>query len=106
MVFDELQNRFGPYVAELVRQALTLEEFAELEMEELVSYFELRAEKVYQEYRVRLESPLPDDHPGESKEEYLNTLRRRWQQAEELAHLVLTAEASANEGERVTASRA
>lgn len=97
MLYDELRERYGAFTAELVRQALTLKEFDDLEMEELVAYFDLRAERLYQEYHARLTKPLPQNVAAEKKEEYLNVLRRRWQEAEELAHVVQNAETSARE---------
>lgn len=99
MVLAELQQRYGAYVAELVRQALTLEEFRRLDIEELVSYFELLAERSYEEFRSHLNVPLPADGPELSHEEYLKILRRRWQQAEEMAHIVLKAEKAASDAE-------
>jgi hypothetical protein len=102
MVFEDLKNRYGPYAAEMVRQALTLEEFAGLEVEELVPYFELRAEKVYQEYRLHMDDPTTHNRHGDDVEAYLNVLRRRWQEAEELAHLVLAADMAAREEESAT----
>lgn len=92
MEFDELSGRFDPYTAEIIRQALTLEEFTQLEPEELVAYFALRAEQLHEQYRFRLESPDPQDRTYEERQEYLNILRRRWQDAEELAHVVAMAE--------------
>ncbi|MGE0108649.1 MAG: hypothetical protein AB7S81_02630 [Bdellovibrionales bacterium] len=92
MIFAELQNLYGPYVAERVRQGLTLRVFEELEIEELVHYFELQAARSYEEYQRRLNDELPANAPVTSKEEYLEILRRRWQDSEELAHLVLNAE--------------
>ena len=106
MVFDELKDRYGSYVAELVRQALTLEELGELEIEELVAYFDLRAAKVYQEYRTRVDNPSSHNRPKEEVEEYLNVLRRRWQEAEELAHLVLAADKVYREDESAAATGA
>jgi hypothetical protein len=103
MQFDELSERYGPFTAELVRQALTLEEFGELEIEELVSCFELRAEQLYQEYRTRMDGSMPSNRISENREEYLIILRRRWQEAEELAHVVLNAETAAREADQVRA---
>ncbi|MDD5585729.1 MAG: hypothetical protein PHY92_02090 [Alphaproteobacteria bacterium] len=106
MIFDELKDRYGSYAAEMVRQALTLEEFKDLEIEELVPYFELRAEKVYQEYSLRKEDPSSHNRRVEDVEAYLEVLRRRWQEAEELAHLVLAADMAAREEEKAGAAGA
>jgi len=97
MMFDELRERYGAFTAELIRQAMTLKEFDDLEMEELVSYFELRAEQLYQEYHKRINGASPEGQTPEKREEYLGILRRRWQEAEEMAHVVLNAETTARE---------
>ncbi len=97
MRFDELSERFDGYTAELVRQALTLEEFDKVEIEELVPYFEYRAEQYYEQYKKRLDAPETQNRTPQEREEYLNILRRRWQDAEEIAHLVLKAETDARE---------
>ena len=93
MIYEELQNRYGAYTAERIRQALTLDEFRQIDVDELVPLFEHRAEKVYQEYRTRISSPLPKDFlAGTKPAEYLSILRRRWQEAEEIAYSVLKAD--------------
>ncbi len=99
MIYEELHERYGALTAERVRQALTLAEMRELEIEELGSYFEHRAEKIYREYRARLESPLRGNIASVKPEDYLNVLRRRWQEAEELAYLVLKADMLARRDE-------
>jgi len=96
MLFDELADRYGPYAAEVIRQALTLEEFANYEVEELVPYFETKAERLYEEYRSRLNVPPPADGPVQTQAAYLDILRRRWQESEELARLVLNVETEAS----------
>lgn len=92
MTLQELQDRYGLYVAERVRQSLTLKEFADLEVEELVHHFELIAARAYESYQRCLEEPVPANAPALSREDYVGALRHRWQDAEELAHLVLASE--------------
>ena len=92
MILEDIQQRYGLYIAELVRQTLTLEEFERLEIEELVHYFELKAERTYEEYRMHQKTPRPEDSPTSSQDDYLNILRRRWQQSEEMAQTILMAE--------------
>lgn len=99
MDFDELSLRYGPYVAERIRQALTLRAFQEMEREELVAYFELLAERAYDEYRMRVNAPVPEDGPLDNQQDYLEILRRRWQDAEELAAVILEAERKASDEE-------
>lgn len=95
MVLDELEERYGPYLAELVRQALTLEEFHRLEIEELSPYFALRAERAYQEYLDHEEAPSVDDGRALSSDAYQGVLRRRWQTAESLAEMIVRADREA-----------
>lgn len=104
MNFDELKERYGPEAATKVSESLTLEEFAQLEIEELVAYFELRAERLYQEYNTRLENPLAGNRRDDGREAYLDILRRRWEQAEELAHTVLAADMASRQEQKVRAS--
>lgn len=94
MTLEEVQERYGLYAAERVRQGLTLKEFADLEVEELVHHFELIAARAYETYQRCLEEPVPENAPALSREDYVGALRRRWQEAEELAHLVLACELS------------
>jgi len=97
MVLTELEQLYGPYVAEMVRQALTLEEFHRLEIEELSPYFALRAARTYDEYVGHQNDTGPDYGPATCKDAYLDVLRRRWQQAEDLAQMVIVAEREASE---------
>jgi len=99
MILEELEQLYGPYVAEMVRQSLTLEEFHRLEVEELVPYFSLRAARTYDEYVAHQNEVGPDYGPATSKDAYLDVLRRRWQQAEDMAQMVLNAERDASERE-------
>lgn len=92
MILDELEYAYGPYVAEMVRQALTLEEFNRLEIEELVPYFSLRSAMTYREYIDHQGDFKADQSSARSSDEYNDVLRKRWQRAEELAQLVLQAE--------------
>lgn len=97
MTFDELSERYGPVTAERISQALTLQEFSDLEIDELAAYFELRAERLYQEYRRHKENPALHNKRDEEIPEYLEVMQRRWQQAEELAHAILSADLAARE---------
>jgi len=99
MILEELQARYGSFVAERIRQGLTLRTFSEIEIEELVPHFELIAERSYEEFNHRRSSAQPKSSPASSKQEYLDILRRRWQEAEELAHLILEAEEKVSEAE-------
>lgn len=95
MIFEELEQRYGPYLAEMVRQSMTLDEFARLEIEELGAYYALRSARAYQEY-IEHEGTVPpsamDGRSVLSESAYDAILRRRWQQAEELAQAIMKAE--------------
>ncbi|MDD3183357.1 MAG: hypothetical protein PHD48_11230 [Alphaproteobacteria bacterium] len=99
MVLEELEQRYGVYLAELIRQALTLEEFHRLEIEELSAYFALRAARTSQEYSEHREAPLADDGRAVSVDTYQGVLRRRWQAAENLAQMVIHADREAAEAD-------
>ena len=99
MLLDDLQERYGLYLAEMVRQALTLEEFNQITIEELVPNFEKRSARAYEEYRLHQKLLPPANGPVESQNEYLNILRRRWQDAEDMAYDVLKAEKDAYDRE-------
>lgn len=99
MLFEDLQHRYGPYAAEMIRQAMTLEDFEKQLIDELIPYFELKAERTYEEYRSRLNAAPPEYGPLASQSDYLDVLHRRWQQAEEMAHFILEAEKMASDRE-------
>jgi hypothetical protein len=88
MIFDELQDVYGPYAAERVRQGLTLETFEKMPLHELQPYFEGLAERCYDEYIRRLNVEPPKDSPAKSKEQYLDVLYRRWQDAQEIVEIL------------------
>jgi len=101
MILEEVQERYGVYLAELIRQALTLRDFNNLALEDLVLYFEQRSEKHYEEYRSKQKLLPPENGPIETQNEYLEILRRRWQEAEDMAYMVLKAEKDACDREAI-----
>ena len=94
MIHEDVERRYGPYLAEMIRQALTLEEFGRLEVEELAPYFALRAARTYQEYVEGEEGPTPSSDDGRTltTDHYQSILRRRWQAAEEIAQAIIKAD--------------
>lgn len=91
MIHEDVERRYGPYLAEMIRQALTLEEFGRLDVDELAHYFALRAARTYQEYIQHENVPMPDPRDGRilSADHYQAILRRRWQAAEEIAQRII-----------------
>lgn len=94
MRFEELQDRFGTAIAERVRELLTLQEFAELEMEEIPALFEERAEQAFRSWAEGLNRKPSHSGPA-ARKETLDILRRRWREAEELAYAILAARSAA-----------
>ncbi|MGE4351760.1 MAG: hypothetical protein AB7E52_06180 [Bdellovibrionales bacterium] len=96
MVLEELEERYGPLLAEEIRQSVTLEEFHRLDIDELSAYFALRVARTYQEFVEHEDDTPPEDGRVLSSFEYQAILRRRWQKAEDLAQRILTADRQAS----------
>ncbi len=92
MIFDELHNRYGVHVARRVQQELTPAEFKEVSLDNLPGWLETRSETAHKEYQARLDNPFINDELGAARDNYVDALYRRWQDAEELAYLVTVAE--------------
>jgi len=97
MRFEELKTISGGVVAERVRQALTLEQFDKINLQDLPDYLEDRAELSRRAYQDHLDSAGGRISEQEKMASVLNVLRRRWQEAEELAYLVLLADVAARQ---------
>jgi hypothetical protein len=88
MQFDELQQRYGLYIAEMVRQTLSSEELTVVHLDQLEDYLQQRTRSIYQDYHARLQDDAANDNQ-------LNELRLRWQEAEDILNLVEAAESVA-----------
>jgi hypothetical protein len=100
MTYEELQARYGSYLAEMVRQVLTLEEFQKLEVETVLPYLELRTERMFQEYRQCTSAP---SDKAQAREDYALILERRWHEADDLTQQVAAAEKQAREADYIAA---
>ena len=89
MRFDELQQRYGLYIAEMVRQSLSTEELSVVPLEQLEDYLQQRTRTIYQDYHAQLLDDAANDNE-------LNALRLRWQEAEDILNLVEAAESVAD----------
>jgi len=89
MVFEELHNRYGAHVAKRVQQELTPSELAQISLEQLPVWLETRAETAHKEYQTRLGDPFADQPNGN---QLIDTLYRRWREAEDLAYIIAVAE--------------
>lgn len=89
MRFDELQQRYGLYIAEMVRQTLSAEELGVVPLEQLEDYLQQRTRAIYQDYHAHLLDDAANDNE-------LNALRLRWQEAEDILNLVEAAESVAD----------
>jgi hypothetical protein len=92
MLYEELHQRYGNHIAKRVQQELSVAEFNQIAVPELLSYLELRAEAAHKEYRARLDNPFINEELGDSRSDYMDVLYRRWCEAEDLAYLVTIAE--------------
>jgi hypothetical protein len=92
MTFDELCNRYGPHLAARLQEELDSAELGLLRGADLLSWLENRVTVAHREYRARLENPFINEELGSARDEYIGVLYRRWQNAEELAYLITTAE--------------
>ena len=92
MIYDELNRRYGSYVANRVRQELSFSEFSALDAPELLPYLEQRAEEAHKDYQERVESLVYDRRPGMERDERTDALFARWRAAEELSYIVAVAE--------------
>ncbi len=100
MNITDLQNRYGYDLADQIQAALTPQEFTDLEVEELATFCELRAEKIYQTYQQQMDNTPIVASEREKIKESLQILRVRWQEAEELAYHVLAADATVGMNDR------
>ena len=103
MILEELEERYGPVLAETIRQSLTLEEFHRLDIDELAHYFTLRVVRTYQEYIEHAAASPPEDGRGLSPDRYHAILLRRWQSAEAMAQKIMESDRAARDGARKTA---
>ena len=92
MQINELTSRYGQHVAARLQQELMPSEISLLLIERLPSFLQERAEAAHDAYKERLANPFINDELGEVREEYIEVLRQRWLQAEELAYLIEVAE--------------
>jgi hypothetical protein len=92
MIFEDLHNRYGAHVARRIQQELTPAEFKEVALENLPSWLAARAETAHKDYQTRLDNPFVNEELGAARNDYVNVLYRRWQDAEELAYLIAVAE--------------
>lgn len=92
MIFEEIRSRYGASLAVQVMEALTPREFDALEMVAVPSTLRLRAEQAYRAYCDHLDNTPIQVAERDKLFETLNILRRKWQEAEELAYYILDTE--------------
>jgi hypothetical protein len=92
MIFEELEERYGPVLAETIRQSITLEELHRLDINELAHYFTLRVVRTYQEYIEHAASSPPEDGRLLSQDQYHSILLQRWRASEMLAQKIIDAD--------------
>jgi hypothetical protein len=89
MLYEELQRRYGTHVSQRIKRELTLAEFNQVLVENLVGWLETRAEAAQVEYSTMLNNPLSYAQDGQFR---AGVACRRWRDAEDLAYLVAIAE--------------
>lgn len=87
MRFDELQQRYGFYIAEMLRQSLSHEELQVVPLDQLEDYLQQRTRSIHNEY-----ISLQKNHANDNE---LNIWRERWQEAEDILNLIEAAESVA-----------
>jgi hypothetical protein len=96
MLFEELHNRYGAHVTRRVQQELTSSEFAQISIDQLPTWLETRAETAHQAYEQRLGNPFGDEAVAKKAKaapsDSVDSLYRRWREAEELAYIIAVAE--------------
>jgi hypothetical protein len=92
MLYQELHRLYGSYIAKRIQGELSMSEFEQLDVDELPSYLEMRAEAAHKEYQARLTNPFLDEERGEGRTLFLDTLCRNWREAESLAYLISIAD--------------
>jgi hypothetical protein len=88
MLYEELHRHYGTHVSQRVKRELSQAEFCEIEIEDLSSWLETRAEAAHLEYRNLLNNPLAS---SERDTALAGVACRCWRAAEDLAYLVAIA---------------
>ena len=93
MVYEELQRRYGNYVAQRLRQELDASEFNQIEFAKLNNYLDDRADNAHRLYKQTIDNPLAVtttvSPTGNKKAELLYN---QWRDAEDLSYLITIAE--------------
>lgn len=87
MRFDQLQQRYGFYIAEMLRQSLSQEELSVVPIDQLEEYLQQRTRAIHDQYAQLQYATAGNDQ--------LHELRLRWQEAEDILNLVEAAESVA-----------
>lgn len=98
MVFEELRSRYGTALAVQIMEVLPPQTFDALEMEDVAATLRARAEQAYRAYCDHLDNTPIQVAERDKLVETLNLLRRKWQEAEELAYYILDTDLKASQG--------
>jgi hypothetical protein len=89
VLYEELHRRYGAHVSQRVKRELSLSEFNQVLVQNLVGWLEARAEAAHAEYSNMLNNPLAYTSADQMR---AGIACRRWRDAEDLAYLVAIAE--------------
>ena len=92
MHYQELHQRYGSHIAKRIQTELNFSEFNQVEVDELATYLEIRAEAAHKEYHVHLDNPFSKRELTSGHTNIIDLLHRRWRDAEEIAYLLTVAE--------------
>ena len=92
MLYDDVRQSYGDHIAKRVQRELSAGEFHEAAADTLTQFLEARAEDAHQTYKARLTHNLSSLGIKGEITPSIETLHRRWREAEDLAYIVSVAE--------------
>ena len=97
MLFAELETRYGAEVASRIQKELHAYEFRAIPLTHLQIFLRSQMEIAMNEYTKRLDNPFINKELGDAREEYMQLLHTRYQEAQDLYEYVKSAESSAKQ---------
>ena len=89
MQYEELTRRYGSFVSQRLRAALTPSEFEEIDIDYLHAWLAAKAENAHENYRHLL------SHPFAAPEDDIHSTGqacRQWREIEDLSYVIAIAE--------------
>jgi hypothetical protein len=92
MIYEQLQSRYGHYIARRLQLELTASELARADIDNLIHYLEDRAEVAHRQYKQVVDNPLASLKASDDGVKKRDALYQIWHEAEELAYVIAIAE--------------